>query len=208
MRLPRLYVVTDEKVLPNVRLIQKVAEVLEAGVRFLQVRFKKTQAREQLSLGQEIRALTSKYNALFVVNDSPELAKEIGADGVHLGADDPNVPYARKILGPEAIIGVSCYEDMALVRQSSSSDVSYIGLSSPYPSSTKHKEAVSLPGFRELVAASRLPCYAIGGITPERAGEMLDAGCHGVAVISAVFGAENPAYETKRFLAELDRLTW
>jgi len=208
MRLPRLYAVTDEKVLPNVRLIQKVADVLEAGVRFLQVRFKKTTAREQLSLGQEIRVLTSKYNALLVVNDSPELAKEIGADGVHLGADDPKVPYARKILGPDAIVGVSCYEDIRLVRQFSPGDVSYIGLSSPYPSSTKHKEVVSLPRFRELVAASRLPCYAIGGITPERAGQMLDAGCHGVAVISAIFGAGNPAYETKRFLAELDRLTW
>ncbi len=208
MRLPRLYAVTDEKVLPNVRLIQKVADVLEAGVRLLQVRFKKTPAREQLSLGQEIRVLTSKYNALLVVNDSPELAKEIGADGVHLGADDPKVPYARKILGPDAIVGVSCYEDIRLVRQFSPGDVSYIGLSSPYPSSTKHKEVVSLPRFRELVAASRLPCYAIGGITPERAGQMLDAGCHGVAVISAIFGAGNPAYETKRFLAELDRLTW
>ncbi|MCK4333696.1 thiamine phosphate synthase, partial [candidate division WOR-3 bacterium] len=185
MRLPRLYAVTDEKVLPNVRLIQKVADVLEAGVRLLQVRFKKTPAREQLSLGQEIRVLTSKYNALLVVNDSPELAKEIGADGVHLGADDPKVPYARKILGPDAIVGVSCYEDIRLVRQFSPGDVSYIGLSSPYPSSTKHKEVVSLPRFRELVAASRLPCYAIGGITPERAGQMLDAGCHGVAVISA-----------------------
>ncbi len=208
MRLPRLYAVTDEKVLPNLRLIQKVADVLEAGVRLLQVRFKKTTAREQLSLGQEIRVLTSKYNALLVVNDSPELALKIEADGVHLGADDPKVPYARKILGPDAIVGVSCYEDIRLVRQFSPGDVSYIGLSSPYPSSTKHKEVVSMPGFRELVAASRLPCYAIGGITPEMAGQMLDAGCHGVAVISAVFGAEDPAYETKRFLAELDRLTW
>lgn len=208
MTLPRLYVVTDEKVLPNAFLVDRVADVLEAGVRFVQVRFKKTPYDEQLSLGQEIRALTSKYNALLVVNDSPELAKEIGADGVHLGADDPKVPQAREILGNDAIIGVSCYEDIRLVRQSSSSDVSYIGLSSPYPSSTKHKEAVSLPGFRELVGASRLPCYAIGGITPERVGEMLQSGCHGVAVISAIFGAGNPAGETERFLAELDRLNW
>jgi len=208
MRLPRLYAITDEKVLPNVRLIQKVAEVLEAGVRLLQVRFKKTAAREQLSLGQEIRVLTSKYNALLVINDSPELAKEIGADGVHLGADDPQVPHARGILGKDAIIGVSCYEDMDLVKRWTPEDVSYIGLSSPYPSSTKHKEKVSLPRFRELVAASRLPCYAIGGITSEKVSEMMGAGCWGVAAISAVFGAEDPAYETKRFLAELDRLTW
>ena len=206
MRLPRLYAVTDEKVLPNVRLIQKVAEVLEAGVRFLQLRFKKTPAREQLSLGQEIRVLTSKYNALLVINDSPELAKEIGADGVHLGAEDPQLSQARKILGPDAIVGVSCYEDMALVRRWSPDDVSYVGLSSPYPSTTKHKEKVSMPGFRELVGASRLPCYAIGGITPENVSEMMGAGCWGIAVISAVFGAGNPASQTRRFLAELERL--
>jgi thiamine-phosphate diphosphorylase len=208
MRLPRLYAVTDEKVLPNHLLLEKVQEVLEAGVRLLQVRFKKTTADEQLKLGAEIRALVRRYGAILIVNDSPELAKEIAADGVHLGANDPQVPQAREILGNDAIVGVSCYEDMALVRRWSQSDVSYIGLSSPYPSSTKHKEVVSLSRFRELVAASRLPCYGIGGITPERVGQMLDAGCHGVAVISAVFGAGNPAYETKRFLAELDRLTW
>jgi len=208
MRLPRLYAVTDEKVLPNAFLVDRVTEVLEAGVRFLQVRFKKTPAREQLSLGQEIRALTGKYNALLVVNDSPELALKIEADGVHLGTQDPKVHQARKILGEDAIIGVSCYEDMDLVKRWTPEDISYIGLSSPYPSTTKHKEKVSLPRFRELVAASRLPCYAIGGITPERAGEMIGAGCHGVAAISAIFGAENPAGEAERFLAELNRLTW
>ncbi|MBA7593688.1 Thiamine-phosphate synthase [subsurface metagenome] len=207
MRLPRLYAITDEKVLPNHLLLKKVQKVLEAGVRFLQVRFKKTPYDEQLRLGQEIRALTREYNSLLIVNDSPQLANAIEADGVHLGADDPQVPQAREILGKDAIIGVSCYEDMALVRRWSPGDISYIGLSSPYPSTTKHKEVVSLPRFRELVAASRLPCYAIGGITPQRVEEMLDAECYGVAVIFAIFGAENPAYETKRFLAELDRLS-
>jgi len=205
--LPRLYVVTDEKVLLNAQLITKVREVLEAGAGFLQLRFKKTPADERLRLGQEIRALTREYNSLLIVNDSPQLANAIEADGVHLGADDPQVPQARRILGKDAIIGVSCYEDMDLVKRWTPEDISYIGLSSPYPSTTKHKEVVALDKFKELVAASRLPCYAIGGITPQRVGEMIGAGCYGVAVILAIFGAENPAYETKRFLAELDRLS-
>jgi len=207
MMLPRLYVVTDEKVLLNAQLITKVREVLEAGAGFLQLRFKKTPADERLRLGQEIRALTREYNSLLIVNDSPQLANAIEADGVHLGADDPQVPQARRILGKDAIIGVSCYEDMDLVKRWTPEDISYIGLSSPYPSTTKHKEVVALDKFKELVAASRLPCYAIGGITPQRVGEMIGAGCYGVAVILAIFGAENPAYETKRFLAELDRLS-
>jgi len=207
MRLPRLYAITDEKVLPNHLLLEKVQEVLEAGAGFLQLRFKKTPADERLRLGQEIRALTREYNSLLIVNDSPQLANAIEADGVHLGADDPQVPQAQGILGKDAIIGVSCYEDMDLVKRWTPEDISYIGLSSPYPSTTKHKEVVALDKFKELVAASRLPCYAIGGITPQRVGEMIGAGCYGVAVIFAIFGAENPAYETKRFLAELDRLS-
>jgi thiamine-phosphate pyrophosphorylase len=206
MMLPRFYAVTDEKVLPNDQLLLKAEQVLEAGVRLLQVRFKETAYSEQLRLGSQLRSLTRRYGSFLIVNDSPELAQAIKADGVHLGVDDPKVPQAREILGNDAIVGVSCYEDIRLVRQSASSGASYIGLSSPYPSATKRKESISMSGFRELVTASRLPCYAIGGITPERVSRMMDAGCWGVAVISAIFGALDPSSQTRRFLAELERL--
>lgn len=210
--LPRLYAVTDEGVIPNHRLIERVEEVLQAGVRLLQVRFKKTSRKEQLELGHRLRELTRRFEAIFIVNDYPELAKEIDADGVHLGADDPPVTHARDTLGPDAIIGVSCYGcygDIELVKRWGHEEVAYIGLSSPYVSTTKQKEVVSLSDFKALVGAARVPVYAIGGITADKISEVLSSdyggcyGCYGIAVISAIFGADDPVRAVKTFLTQL-----
>lgn len=214
MKLPRLYAITDENVIPNNRLVEGVQEVLQAGVRLLQVRFKKTPYPDQIELGHKLRELTRRFEAIFIVNDYPELAKEIDADGVHLGADDPKVSAARELLGPDAIIGVSCYGcygDAEQMIRFGPGDVAYIGLSSPYPSSTKQKEVVSLSDFKALVGVARVPVYAIGGITADKISEVLSSdyegcyGCYGVAVISAIFGAENPGQAVREFLAELQR---
>lgn len=205
MMLPRLYAVTDENVVPNRRLIPVARQVLEAGVRMLQVRFKKTEPMDQVALGRKLRGLTSEYESLLIVNDSPELAKKIEADGVHLGADDPHVAYARGILGRDAIIGVSCYDEMERIIRWGAEDITYLGMATPYSSPTKKKVNPHLVKFTRLVSAARVPVFAIGGITPERVGEMMGAGCHGVAVVSAVFGAQNPGQAVKDFLAELAR---
>lgn len=181
--------------------------MLRAGVRLFQVRFKKTPYDEQVDLGRKLRELTRSCNTIFIVNDSPGLAAEIEADGVHLGADDPHVPAARALLGTRAIIGVSCYDEVERVTRRGSEEIAYIGLSSPYPSPTKQKDVVSLSDFKNLVAASCVPVYAIGGITLDKVGEMIQAGCHGVAVISAIFGKQNPAEAVREFLAELERFT-
>jgi thiamine-phosphate diphosphorylase len=207
MMLPRLYAVTDEDIVPNEYLLERSEDVLEAGVRLFQVRFKKTPYEEQVRLGRKLRELTKKYNTIFIVNDSPELARELGACGVHLGADDPDVPYARRLLGPDAIIGVSCYDEIERVRRRSTGDISYIGLASPYPSPTKPKVNPGLDKLRELVVHSKVPVYAIGGITPERVAEIVKLGCYGVAVVSAIFGAKDPGQEVRNFLAELERFT-
>jgi thiamine-phosphate pyrophosphorylase len=205
MRLFRLYALTDEDIVPNRYLLERVGDALEAGVRLFQVRFKKTPYEEQVRLGRELRELTKRYDSIFIVNDSPELAKELGADGVHLGADDPDVSYARKLLGPDAIIGLSCYDEIERVRRWGTEDISYIGVASPYPSPTKPKVKPELAKLRELLAHSKVPVYAIGGITPERVAEILKLGFYGVAVVSAIFGAKNPSEEVGNFLAELER---
>jgi thiamine-phosphate pyrophosphorylase len=216
MKLPRLYAITDENVISNNRLIEGVETVLRAGVRLLQVRFKKTPYDEQVELGRKLRELTRKYDTIFIVNDSPELAAELDADGVHLGADDPSLSHARKLLGPDAIIGVSCYGcygDAERVASYSPDTIAYIGLSSPYVSATKQKDVVSLSNFKALVGAARVPVYAIGGITVDKISEVLSSesygyyggcyGCYGVAVISAIFGADNPGQSVKDFLDKL-----
>lgn len=201
--LPRLYAVTDEKVLPNTRLAPVIESVLDAGVRFLQLRFKQTPFMERLDLGFKIRKLTRRYGALLVVNDSPELCREISADGVHLGADDACIDEAKRVLGHSAIIGVSVYGAIEEMRRLGKGDVSYTGLLSPYPSTTKEKASIDLPIFKELVRESRVPVYGIGGITPDKVAELMDAGCYGVAVISAIFGASDPRQAAMEFLQAL-----
>lgn len=201
--LPRLYAITDEKVVPNHLLIPLVEQVLDAGVRLLQLRFKTTPPGEQLDLGGKVRTLASRYGAILIVNDSPPLALDIGADGVHLGADDPTAAFARELLGPDAFIGISCADDEELLLKLQPGHVSYAGILSPYPSTTKSKTNINLENFRRLVSLSSVPVYGIGGITPERVPEIMAAGCHGVAVISAIFGSARPGDAVREFLDRL-----
>jgi thiamine-phosphate pyrophosphorylase len=201
--LPRLYAITDEKVVPNHHLLSCVEEVLRAGVRLLQLRFKTTPPGERLSLGRKVRSLTSRFGCLMIVNDSPQLALETGADGVHLGAEDPTAAFARELLGPDAIIGISCSDDEEQLLKLRPEHVSYVGMLSPYPSTTKSKANIDLERFGRLTSLSRVPVYGIGGITPDRVPEMMAAGCHGVAVISAIFGSAGPGEAVRRFIQDL-----
>ncbi len=203
--LPRLYAITDESVLPDERLLQGIQHVLDAGVRLVQVRFKTSTPEARLRLGRALGQMTRRAGALLVVNDHPELAAEIGADGVHLGESDPGVEHARALLGPDAVVGVSAYDRMDRVLAWGPEQISYIGLSSPYASTLKDTAMPSLERFTELVSASRVPVYGIGGITPGRTAEMIRAGCHGVAAVTSVFGAPDPAAAVAGFLDVLRR---
>jgi thiamine-phosphate pyrophosphorylase len=203
--LPRLYAITDESILPDERLLEGVQRVLDAGVRLVQVRFKTSAPVERLRLGRALRQATGRAGALLVVNDHPELAVEIGADGVHLGETDPAVEHARRLMGPEAIVGVSAYDRMDRAVAWGPERISYLGLSSPYASTLKETAMPSLERFGALVAASRVPVYGIGGITAGRVEEMMRAGCHGVAAVTAIFGADDPAAAVAGFLEALPR---
>ena len=205
MALPRLYAITDESLLPDERMVEGILGVLDAGVRLVQVRFKTSSPETRLILGRELREICSRAGALLVVNDHPGLAAEIGADGVHLGESDPAVDEARRLLGPEAIVGVSAYDRMDRVLAWGPEQISYLGVSSPYASTLKETAMPSLERFTALARASRVPVFGIGGITPERTGEMIRAGCHGVAVVTALFAAADPGAVAKGFLGALPR---
>jgi len=205
--LPRLYAITDEVVLPNPVLLDKAQEVLQAGIRMLQVRFKTTPWEEQIRLGEKLRELTRQFDSYLVVNDSPQLALSIEADGVHLGAGDPDVARAREILDPAKIVGVSCYEDLELVKMYEPRCADYVGVSSPYLSTTKQKGIVDIQGLKSVVRTSKVPVYVIGGITPAKVREIMRTGCHGIAVISAIFGKENPGNAVKEFLSLLENIS-
>ena len=189
-RLRGLYVVTDTALAHGHSLPALVQQALAGGARLVQYRDKTTDHGRRLAGARELAALCRQAGALLLVNDDVELAVAAEADGVHLGRDDPAVATARARLGPDALIGVSCYDrfDLAQVAQHAGAD--YVAFGSFHPSGTK-PAAVRAPmsllkrARRELA----VPIVAIGGITPENGRALIEAGADLLAVVRAVFGA-------------------
>jgi thiamine-phosphate pyrophosphorylase len=187
-RLRGLYAITPE--LADTRLLaERVAQALAGGAALVQYRFKhagRELAREQAA---RLAALCRAAGAIFLVNDSVELARECGADGVHVGREDAAVGEARRAL-PNAIIGVSCYDDPARAEAAARDGADYVAVGSVFPSRTKpHARPAPLAAIERAHAASRLPVAAIGGIDLSNARSVVDAGADMLAVISALFDA-------------------
>ncbi|PSQ44029.1 thiamine phosphate synthase, partial [Halobacteriales archaeon SW_7_68_16] len=152
-------------------------------------------------LGRELRALTREAGVAFVVNDRVDLALAVDADGVHLGDDDLPVSAARELLGADATIGrsVSFVDD---AREAQRAGADYLGVGAVYSTASKDDidgdEYEVGPGrVREIVDAVDVPVVGIGGITPENAGPVVEAGADGVAVITAITGADDPKAATR-----------
>ncbi|NIX15174.1 MAG: thiamine phosphate synthase [Candidatus Dadabacteria bacterium] len=189
-----LYVITDKKLIERSNFIQIVEKALAGGANLLQLREKETDHDEIVHLGRELLKLSSKYSVPLIINDSPDIAKEIGADGVHLGRHDANIENARKIMGDDKIIGVSCYGELERGLHARAQGANYLAFGTPYDTPTK-------PGrkptpFSTLVEAkdqiADIPIFAIGGIFKDNAQDLLDTGVDGIAVITSVFGSEDP----------------
>ncbi|MCH8013321.1 MAG: thiamine phosphate synthase [Candidatus Dadabacteria bacterium] len=189
-----LYVITDKKLIKRAGFIETVEKSIKGGARIVQLREKDTPKNEILNLGRELLKLTRRYDVPLIINDSPELAKEIGADGVHLGGDDTSIKNARAILGDEVIIGVSCYNQIERGLNAVQNGADYVAFGTPYYTPTKpEREPTSIEVLKEAVyVISQIPIFAIGGITKENASEILGTGVDGIAVITSVFGSPDP----------------
>ena len=169
-------------------LYARVAAVLAGGARMIQYRSKGADARCRGQQGARLADLCSAQGALLIVNDDVALARELDADGVHLGREDMSVTEARAALGDRALIGVSCYDSLARAREAQSEGADYVAFGSFFPSDVK-PGAMRAP--LELLRAARavidLPVVAIGGITPENGRRLVEAGADALAVISALF---------------------
>ncbi len=197
-RLQGLYAVTDPAL--GDRLIAAVAEALEAGVRIVQYRDKRGDAPQREMEAIVLRALTRRHDALLIVNDDPGLAAAVQADGVHLGRDDADLSGARRLLGPQAVIGASCYDSLDLARSAKAAGADYVAFGSVYPSATK-PDAVRAP--LDLLTAAKqqlgIPVCAIGGITPTNAGPVLAAGADLLAVVSGIFSGPDIRQAVRAF---------
>ncbi len=190
-----LYLITPEG--PEEYILNTVREGLRGGAQVVQYRDKQRSEDDQVNLARQLVQLCKEAGATFLVNDSPELALACFADGVHLGQDDGSVHDARKILGPDKLIGVSTRTvDQALKAEVAGAD--YIGVGSIFPTSTKDDaELIGLETLRKVRMAVKIPIVAIGGIGWMNGADAIDAGADSLAVVSAVAEDPNPALAAK-----------
>jgi thiamine-phosphate pyrophosphorylase len=177
----------------------------ELGVAAIQLREKDKPDCQLLRIADELRATITR--SAFIINDRADIAKAVGADGVHLGQDDLPIEYARELLGADAIIGVSTSSvEQAITAQHAGAN--YVGFGHMYPTASKRKETPprTLEGLRAVATAVSIPVIAIGGITAQNAAPVLEI-AGGIAVIGAVQSADDPAAAIKELLAFIAKVT-
>jgi len=183
-----LYAIADSRYLAPPAFVPAVAAALAGGARVIQLRDKRLDERTRKHLARELVALCQSQGVPLLINDDVALAAAVGADGVHLGREDAAPASARQVLGPQAIIGVSCYNELARARAAKRGGADYVAFGRFFPSRTKPQAVeASLELLRLAHAEMALPIVAIGGITPENGGSLVAAGADALAVIEGVF---------------------
>jgi len=195
-RLVGLYAVTPD-LADTADLVARVEAALAGGAGVIQYRSKCTDAALRYGQAEALARSTRERGALFIVNDDAALCAAVGADGVHIGADDGSIAAARERVGPDRIIGVSCYDDFAQAEAAVAAGADYVAFGSFFLSATKPGARRADIGLLGRAKAFGVPIVAIGGITAVNARELARAGADAVAVISAVFDGGDPAVVTR-----------
>lgn len=191
-----LYAITDG---PRADLLDVGARALAGGACVLQYRDKTTNAARRHAEAVALRRLCDAHAVPLIINDDVRLAAEAGAAGVHLGCSDGDVAAARAVLGDGAIIGVSCYASLELARAAATAGADYVAFGAFFPSPTKPQAARASIDLLRRSAKLGVPRVAIGGITPDNAPALVEAGADFLAVISAVFAAPDVRAAAQRF---------
>ena len=181
-----IYAISDDILMPENLALEYVREILECGVKFFQFRSKKAVKNEKLA--SEILNLCEKFGTKFIVNDDVKFAKKIGAKAVHLGKDDENIKETFEILGKNAYVGVSCYNDINLAINAAKNGASYVAFGSVFTSPTKpNAPKCGLEIVKEAKQILNLPVCVIGGINETNIGSLSHAKPDLIAVISAIY---------------------
>jgi thiamine-phosphate pyrophosphorylase len=198
----RVLVITDRGLAEPRSVVEVVEIALEAGARAVQLRAKDSGAGGLLELARSLRRLTRRTDSLLFVNDRLDVALCAGADGAHLGPHDLPLTAARKVVPKGFLLGFST-DDPERARGAERDGADYVGCGSVWTTETKDVggEAIGTARLRAVVEAVSIPVLAIGGVTPGRAPEVAAVGAAGVAVASAVMGAEDPALVVRGLLA-------
>ena len=194
-----LYVITDRKE----NLLTIIEDILNAGVKIIQHRFKKGTDKDHLKEAIQIKNLCKKYNSLFIVNDRIDIALASNADGIHLGQDDLDLKIARKLLGHSKIIGISANNKID-ISNALKGGCDYIGIGPVFESSTKKdKKPLGIENIKTLTKDLNIPWFAIGGITTTNISYLKRHGFNKVALISQIMDSEDPKEVANIILKEL-----
>lgn len=201
-----LYAVTDRAWLPpNGSLAEQVERAIAGGVTCVQLREKHYQGEALREEARKVQAVCKKHRIPLILNDEVDLAREMDADGVHLGQKDMDPREARRRLGPKKVIGVSARTvAQALTAQESGAD--YLGVGAAFPTGSKEDaQVIDHATLRDICKAVQIPVVAIGGIQEENIRELSGSGICGIAVISAIFAKPDIEQAARRLRAEIEK---
>ena len=198
-----LYAITNPELTQGTALNAQVEAAIQGGARLIQYRDKGNDRARRLNEATQLLATCREPGIPLIINDNLELANRIGADGVHLGRDDRGIDEARKLLGPNAIIGVSCYNDLQRACDAQTAGADYVAFGRFFPSATKpHTIQADIALLQQASRKLQIPIVAIGGITPENGAQLVQAGADMLAVIQGIF-AQPDIHRTCRKFAKL-----
>ena len=187
-----LYFITDSTGFTEEEFLQRTEAALQGGVTFLQIREKEKTTREYLSLARKVHNLTKKYNVPLIIDDRLDIALAMDAEGVHLGKSDMPIDLARKILGPDKIIGATA-KTVPQALEAWQQGADYLGVGAIYPTTTKVKTVLtSTDTLRDICNAVPIPANAIGGLNQDNIDVLAGIPIAGICVVSAIMKAEDP----------------
>jgi thiamine-phosphate pyrophosphorylase len=195
-----LYAITDRQLAGDQGVPHQVEQALAGGARLIQYRDKGEERERRLQEARSLLRLCRSYSTPLIINDDLDLAAAVAADGVHLGKEDPAISQARERLGPEAIIGVSCYNRLELALEAQERGADYVAFGRFFSSNTKPQAVqADVQLLRQARPLLHIPIVAIGGITPENGAPLVAAGADMLAVIHGLFGQPDIRAACQRF---------
>lgn len=196
----QLYLITDRTGYSDEEFLWKVEQALQGGVTFLQLREKEASTREYLALAEKVHCLTKRYGVPLLIDDRVDVAMAIDAEGVHLGQRDLPVSLARKMLGPDKIIGATA-KTVAQAKEAFEMGADYLGVGAIYPTTTKVKTVrTSVETLGEICKAVPIPVNAIGGLNQDNIDVLQGIPIHGICVVSAIMKADDPKQAAEALL--------
>lgn len=194
-----LYAITAAELIPAEKLIASIEKAILGGAKIIQYRNKFASQSQQYQEASQLSQLCKQHNVCFIINDDPQLAKTVHADGVHVGKEDGKIADARSQLGKQAIIGVSCYNQIENAHKAISQGADYVAFGRFFPSKTKpHAMQADLQLLEQASQQLSVPIVAIGGVKQDNAQQLIKRGAHAVAVINDLFHDEQEIINTAK----------